>query len=331
MSKPTILLLYNEPVLPRDHPDAESEHSVRLVVEEVNAVLTGADMCVEQLGLGADPVALWTTLRSGRIDAVFNLYEGNANRAETESYVAGLLEWSGVPYTGCPFASLSLARAKHITKNLLKGAGLPTAEFLVVEALPMPAWPGAFPVFVKPAAQDASVGVDQGSVCVDAEQMDARVRRLLSSYGPPVLVEAYLAGREFQVPLIELPGLEALPVLEIIFRNRGKGAWPIQTYAGKWDPHSADYNPSTPAPAHDLPEATRRRMSDLAKAAYRLLGCRDYARVDFRLTAAGEPFILEVNPNPEISTDSGFGNSAELSLSQFIVKLAEQAMSRSIR
>src|SRR5262245_17670965 len=116
MPQASVLVLYNEPVLPRDHPDAESEHSVLGTAGKVAAALAEANFRVEQLALGADPAVLWSELKQRKPDVVFNLFEGNPDNTETESFVAGLLEWSGVPYTGSPFAALSLARAKDTVK-----------------------------------------------------------------------------------------------------------------------------------------------------------------------------------------------------------------------
>ncbi|MBI1831101.1 MAG: D-alanine--D-alanine ligase, partial [Planctomycetes bacterium] len=234
MAKATILVLHNQPVLPRDHPDAESEHSVVAIAEKIVGVLARAGYRAAPFALGSDPSLLWSALKKEKPNAVFNLFEGNPHQPETESYVAGLLDWAGVPYTGSPAATLSLARAKHATKHLLKGAGLPTADFLVVDALPLPAQRLPFPVIVKPARQDASVGMDQSSVCVNALQLERRVEHLLRTFGAPVLVETYIDGREFHVPLMELPELEPLSVLEITFPPE-PSAWPILTYASKWE------------------------------------------------------------------------------------------------
>src|SRR5262249_21649519 len=138
--------------------------------------------------------------------------EGAADDLDTEDYMAALLEWLDIPYTGSPFRTLALARNKHVAKRLLRGGGLPTPDFLVVDRLPGPPCIIPWPVIVKPAAQDASVGLDQGSVVQDQEGLRLRVEDLLRRYGPPVLVEAFIGGREFNVGVIEFPSLRALPI-----------------------------------------------------------------------------------------------------------------------
>src|SRR5471030_531163 len=127
MSKPSVLVLYNQPVLPTDHPDADSEHTVIGIASNLGRTLAEAGYRVTELALGSDPLVLWNELKLRRPDVVFNLYEGQLDNAESETHVAGLLEWAGIPYTGSPPPTLSLARAKHTTKYLLHGAGLPTA------------------------------------------------------------------------------------------------------------------------------------------------------------------------------------------------------------
>src|SRR6266571_2977362 len=124
MTSPSVLILHNHPLLPVELP------------EEMSDILRKAGFRVRRLGLEQDPSALWTELQRRRPDVVFNLFEGNLNDTETESYVAGLLQWSGVPFTGSPFSTLTLARDKYLTKYLLRGAGLPTADFFAVEQLP---------------------------------------------------------------------------------------------------------------------------------------------------------------------------------------------------
>jgi D-alanine-D-alanine ligase len=327
MSKSSVLVLYNQPLLPDDHPDAVSEHSVVEIAERMAKLLDAAGFRVGTFALGADPGDLWTALKKRKPDVVFNLYEGQNDNAESETHVAGLLEWSGIPYTGSPPPALALARAKDTTKYLWKGAGLPSAGFLVVPARPTPMCTLDFPVIVKPARLDASVGVYQNSVCTDQGQIEERVRYLLTTYGGPVLIEEYIAGREFHVPLVELPELRTLQPLEINFSDETPGAWSILTYNGKWTTASPECAATYAKVPADLSKATLRRLGQIAARAFRLIGCRDYARVDFRMNEQGKLFILEVNPNPEISEDAGFG-SAQFPLDAFIVRLVQQALRR---
>jgi len=330
MAAPLVTVVYNKPLLPEDHPEYESEYTVVKIAESMATSLGMSGFRTRLVGVGRDPSVLWQDLRRARPSAVLNLYEGQLEDTETESYVAGLLQWSGIPFTGSPPQALSLARAKHTAKMVLRGGGLPTADFLVVEELPMPECTLEFPVIVKPAQQDASVGLAQESVCKNQSQLEQRVSFVLETYGAPVLVEEYIAGRELNVALTELPDLQFLPPSEICFKKR-TGAWPILTFAGKWKLDSADYENTPPKYPADVPPRLAKKLGAIAMKAYRLIGCRDYARVDFRVDEEGKPFILEVNPNPEISDDAGFAGclgAGAVPYHDFIVRLVQQALER---
>src|SRR5579864_823428 len=179
MPFPRILVLYNHPILPPNDPDAESEHSVVDVAEDVGDILREAGFRTSLLGLKEDPVQLVNEIRRLKPAAVFNLHEGSIHDGETETYVACILEWLQVPFTGSPSRTLTLAHAKHLTKRLLIGAGLPTPDFFIVDRLPLPRRTSDWPVIVKPAQQDASVGMDQESVVTNQRQLERRVAFIL--------------------------------------------------------------------------------------------------------------------------------------------------------
>src|SRR5438132_778451 len=191
MRAPRVLILYNKPVLRAGHPDAASEYDVLHTVDTVSATLVQAGFKVSRLGLKHDPADLLARLRAEKPNVVFNLYEGTGDDGNTEAYVAGLLEWLELPFTGSPFQTLVLARNKHLAKSLFRGAGIPTPEALIVDSLPIAGFSLNWPVIVKPATQDASVGLDQGSVVTNSQRLEQRVASLLESYGPPVLVEEF--------------------------------------------------------------------------------------------------------------------------------------------
>lgn len=330
MSAPRILLLYNQPVLPPGHPESLAEVDVLETVDVVAEILQNGGMEVVRYGLGADLHPLHHVLGKEQPDAVFNLFEGLADRPFTESVVAGILEWENIPFTGCPSECLTICRDKQRSKLIFQGAGLPTAPFVSVDSLPAPQWPFEWPVMVKPARQDASVGIDQGSVVTNQGELESRVERVLSQHGT-VMVERYVAGREFMISLVEVGNgndLLVLPLAELAFNN--PSIWPIYSYNAKWEENSVEYQ-SVPIVVPVAVEADwRERMEKLAKQAYRLLGCRDYARLDLRMTAAGEPFILEMNPNPFLNSlliVEGL-KAINREYDRFVLDLAEAALAR---
>jgi D-alanine-D-alanine ligase len=300
MPNERVLLLYNEPVLPNDHPEYESEFEIIETVDIIYGILNGGGFELSKLGIGNDLRPLLRELRTNPPDAVFNLFEGLADRPFTETVVAGLLEWFDISFTGCPPESLALARDKQKSKFMMQGAGLPTAPFFTIDRLPAPECPLSFPVIVKPVAQDASVGIEQASVVTDQKQLNVRTAQIISRFGS--------ALGEILVSLIEKPfdsaagprELEALPLAEIVFTD--PKIWPIYSYDAKWTPTSPEHLTSPLRVGAKVKPEWHDRIVEFARQAYRLLGCRDYARVDFRLTDEGEPFILEVNPNPYINS-----------------------------
>jgi D-alanine-D-alanine ligase len=186
-------------------------------------------------------------------------------------------------------------------------------------------------VIIKPAQEDASVGLDQGSVVVDMPALNDRVSSMLKTYGPPVLVEEFIDGRELNVSMIEAPKLRILPVSEVLFVRDGPGFWPIVTYDAKWRPGSRDYEATPPQYPADVEPNLAKTLGKIARRAFRLLGCRDYARCDFRVRPSGEPYLLEVNPNPDFNDLAGLAGSlksAGLTHAEFTNNLVKMALLR---
>jgi D-alanine-D-alanine ligase len=327
-----ILVLYNEPVLAEGHPDYISEVEVLDNVEAVQEALIAAGYEVARLGATSDPQVLLNGLRDHAPHAVVNLFEGAADNNASELYACGLLEWLGIPYTGCPFHTLVLARSKHIAKRLFVAGGLPTAPFFVAEQFPLVECPIRFPVIVKPAQQDASVGVDQKSVATDLESLNARISYLVEQFGGPVLVEEFIFGREVTVALVEMPDLRLLPATEAVFPDAGPGYWPILSYDAKWTRGSTEYETTDYHFHAQMSPELQALVEGSARKAFRLLGARDYARVDFRIRAGdNQPFLLELNPNPDFAPDRALANNlwaAGLSHTEFTVQLVRNALAR---
>lgn len=335
MSHPRVLVAYNEPVLPADHPDALSETDVLEAADLVAKALEAEGFPTRRVGFARDPRPLLDALRDERPDVVFNMFEGLADQTATEVSVAALLEWQRVPFTGAPSFALALGRDKARAKQLMLGAGLPTAAFQVIEEGPALPWPYPWPAIVKPACQDCSVGIDQASVVTNQADLDERVAAVLGRFGPPVLVEEFIFGRELHAHVLEERGSPALtvpPLSEITFSYPpGRRFWPILSYDAKWKTDSPEFQSTPHNTVAKLPPALEDRLKRCAIRAYKLIGLRGIGRVDFRVTEDGRPYVLEVNPNPYLHGEGlvdglvAVGRTHEQAIADMVWKALEHA------
>lgn len=282
-------------------------------------------------------------LRSFAPDVVVNLVEFFRDDAELEHDVPALFELLGIEYTGNRPLALSLCQKKPQAKALLMAHGIPVPKGVVVDDVSqLPALVKALgtpaglrlPIMVKPAYDDASGGIDSGSVCHDAQALEARITKLLTEHKQAALVEEYIDGREIHCAIL---GDKPLPLYEMQFKGgtdeHGKPLPRIITYRAKWDPYSRDHHAvEGVCPVPDLEPETVKYIHEVALRAYRALNCRDYARVDMRLDpVTGEPYILEVNPNPDLAESCAFNASSMASgrtYAQMLCELVELALAR---
>ena len=329
--KPRVAILFNSPVLPVEHPDYASETEVVSVAHAVLSALKTRGFRPFLMAARPPIQRLVNTLVKKHPDVVFNLIEGFGGHSGGESHVTSLLELMKIPYTGCPPACQALGRHKAMTKRLLLGSGLPTAQFWSVEPgdpLPFDPWPGT--LFVKPESEDASLGISQENVVTTPDDLANRLESIRKMHGPQVLIETYLPGPEFNIGVLALPHPVALPVAEIVYVPT-EGQWPILSYEAKWHVGSkADLASLSRCPA-EIDPTLANQLAELAVRAFRVSGCRDYARIDMRLNSKGEPMILEVNPNPDLDPSAGFAKALIASgrdWAETIVAIAHQALAR---
>lgn len=268
-------------------------------------------------------------------DLVMNLVEFYRDDPEHEHHVPAIFELLGVGYTGNRPVALSLCQKKPQAKALLAAHGIPVPPGIVVESTaPADLGPLRFPLIVKPAFDDASGGIDTGSVVHDRAALAARVAHLLGENRGAALVEEYIEGREIHCAIL---GDRPLPLYEMCFKggldDDGKPLPRIITYRAKWDPYSREHHAvEGKCPVDDLDPALALRIQSIALRAYRALGCRDYARVDMRVDpVTGDVFVLEVNPNPDLADSCAFAASAAASgraYPQLICELISIALER---
>lgn len=270
------------------------------VLEAVDAVIAS----LGRLGHAAVPVPIGRPFepvmkRLGAVELIFNLTEGLDGRGEDEPRVAALQELIGHPMTGARSDTLALARRKDHANTLLAARHLPVPEWVVAGPDTPERWT-TFPAIVKPIGEDGSVGIDPGSV-VDHPW---KLRAALARTPAPALVQAFLGGRELVVGIV---GAQVLPVGEIVFSGRHR----VVSYAAKWSPGSdADRGTRPVCPAR-ITAALHDRAVALAREAWAAVSGAGYARVDLRTDTAGAPYILEVNPNPDLAPGAGLARMAD--------------------
>jgi D-alanine-D-alanine ligase len=269
-------------------------------------------------------------------DLVMNLVEFYGENPENENHVPAIFELLGIAYTGNNPIALSLCQKKPQAKALLAAHGVPVPPGIVVQSTgPVDLGGLRFPLIVKPAYDDASGGIDTGSVVHDRPALAARIAHLLGENRGAAIVEQYIEGREIHCAIL---GDRPLPLYEMRFKggvdDHGKPLPRIITYRAKWDPYSREHHAvEGRCPVDDLEPEIVGHIQAVALRAYRALGCRDYARVDMRLDpSTGDVFVLEVNPNPDLADSCAFAASAEASgrsYPQLICELADIALERS--
>ena len=287
----------------------------RLSEESVADMANQVHEAVKVLGYDATLIPLQRSLMNflGRVkelnlDVLVNLCEGFYGRPQWESNVAAVFELLGMSFTGNNSRTLAFCQDKYRAKAILAAHGLPTAPSQLVTSADQPL-ELRLPVIVKPNSEDASLGIYPESVVRDAAGFGVQVRRILEKYNQPALVEAFIDGREFNVSVYENTAPEALQVSELDFTALPPSSPRICSYEAKWFEDHVLYNATPPICPAPIDDALRTKLQEAAVGAFKAMGCRDYARVDFRMDGKGRLFILEVNPNPDISLNAGFARA----------------------
>ena len=243
-------------------------------------------------------------------DLVFNLCESLGGEARHEPVVPALLELAGIAHTGSSPLALGLALRKDRAKELLRSRRVPTPAAATITTLDdLASVEMGFPLIVKPTREDASVGIHSSSVVRDRAALRAAVARVLDELQQPALVEQFIDGREIYVSLLGNDPPVALPFHEIDFTDMPQALPRIVSYRAKWDPASEESIGTRPVRCI-LDEPTRLRVERAARAAFAALELSDYARVDVRLDGRGTPYVIDVNPNCDLSDGAGFSRAA---------------------
>jgi D-alanine-D-alanine ligase len=299
-----------------------------ILVERLNA----AGIEAYSLNIKDDLNTLLDNLKVENPDVIFNFIELFNENARLEMNIVSLLELMKIPFTGAPALSLANCQNKVLAKRILSQMGINTPRFLLVKEVDdLHNHKLNFPIIIKPAFEDASVGIENNSVVINETGLKKRVNYVFSQFNQPALVEEFIEGRELNVAVIGDENPRALPISEIDFSQMPGHLYNIVSYQAKWDPLHESYHKTIPVCPANLPKNMEQEAKRLAVKAFKTMACRDYARIDMRLTPEGKLYVLEVNPNPDLTEGAGFMRSAEAagySYTDTLIKIINLAWKR---
>jgi D-alanine-D-alanine ligase len=278
-------------------------------VQEVEEALLEKGYRVERAALQRDVSRFLSRARRFRPDVVFNLCEHVGGDARLEKNAVAVFELAKLRFTGNGCLALALCLEKAMTKRVLRAYRIATPDFVVVKVGEEIDGDFALPAIVKPTRTDGSLGITARSVVKSKHALRNRISYVHRKFRQAALVERFVAGREFQVALLGSEEPEVLAVAELSYVGLPRHVPRICSYSAKWLPMSAYYRHTTPVIPARVGEPARRSLELAALKAFRVLGLRGYARVDFRM-GRGRPQVIEVNPNPDISSDAGLTRAA---------------------
>lgn len=274
--------------------DSEAEYDTPTTLQAIREAIASWGHEVVDLEANQE---LPGVLSTANVDLVFNIAEGFKGR-NRESQVPALLELLDIPYTGSDPATLSIALDKALAKRIVRQHGIHTPNFQIMttgkERLIKEFT--TFPLIVKPVAEGSSKGVLSKSVCNSEAEVREVVKEMVTKYQQPALVEEYIAGREFTVGLLGERRPKVLPPMEIVFLDKEERT-PVYSFQHKLD-WSERIRYDVPA---KLDPAQLEKLKAAGRAAFMALGCRDVARIDFRMDEKGRVYFLECNPLPGLT------------------------------
>ena len=302
---------------------------------QVGAALKRRGHQVTFLGIRDDVAGAMEWLRAHPVDVVFNVTESFRGQDHLDYLVPALLESEGIPFTGAPPPALMVTRNKALSKKILRHHGLSVADFRTYRTgEKVEKDPGLrYPLIVKPMAADASAVIAQASIVRDTEQLAARVEFVLERFGSAI-VEEFVEGRELYVGVVgNGDRARLLPILELIFdKNSTAPEERIATVKAKWDDEYRAKKGIKMHLARPLSQKALERIEKTCRIAYRVLGLRDYARLDLRVDGDDNVWVLEGNANPYLSRDHEMAMAAEkggTSYEELIETIAAEAVRRS--
>ncbi len=343
MRNSRVLVCYNEPVRYYSNYIGKNFHSVEenidlsesefmQNIETVLCSLRNNFQRVDVYPVGADIIKMISFLTDYKPDIIYNFVESVEGNSEYECYIAGLFDLLGFSYTGNSSMALGNCLVKARTKHILQANKILTPNFFLAnysrKMMNLDEFNLTFPVIAKLIHEDASIGISELSVIHNKKDLMNHLNFLFENYKQDVIIEEFIDGRELNISVL---GEEVLPISEIKFDGLPDHYPKIITYEAKWSAGSIYYENTTPHCPAELSESITKKIKNVAFKTFQSLGCRDYARVDIRLDKNDNPYVIEVNPNPDISLDSGFIRSAKaanISYDELLIRFAEFALRR---
>ncbi len=331
-----VLVTYNQP--PTQGEFQLCHAGVLDAVNDVVAALQHLGHEVSTLAVGRNLPAELTQLAMAQNDCVFNMCESILENSSLTAGFAAYLELLGVPFTGAHARALTITTDKRLADAVLREGGVSVPESWSYEALleflsmpeaNRPAVP--FPLIVKPANEDGSIGIEQDSIASNWQGLEDALRVTATKLGhTQLMAQRFIEGREFTVGFLGTSDPQALPLAEMTFTDLPPGHRPILSYQMKWVMDS----PERRAFRRICPPQIHARMSEriisVARQAYLICGLQGYGRIDVRWdTTSDKPYVIDVNANPDITDGQGFPVMAQIggiSYPQLIATILEQAL-----
>ncbi|MDD4939468.1 MAG: ATP-grasp domain-containing protein [Candidatus Omnitrophica bacterium] len=306
-----------------DPPDANAEFDHPSTIQVIASAIQACGFKVKKIGNAS---SLLEKIGSLDVDIVFNISEGLTGR-NRESQVPILLEMAGIPFVGADALTLSLTLDKIMAKKIFIAENIPTPKFFELKSPEALANTNhfKFPLIVKPRFEGSSKGLSENSRVENREDLKKQVEFVINTYKQPALVEQFISGQEFTVAVIGNDPPQALPIVQIKIDGRLKLEDKFYTFA-RIQSDRLEYI----CPAH-INADLRKRIMELALKTYDAVECRDFGRVDFRVDSEGNPYVLEINPLPSLSTEDVFllvAKEIGITYEQIIGRILDSALKR---
>jgi len=306
-----------------DPPDANAEFDHPSTIGVIAKAIEASGVKVKKIGNAA---SLLEKIDNLGVDIVFNISEGVSGR-NRESQVPILLEMAGIPFVGADALTLGLTLDKVMAKKIFIAEKIPTPKFFEVKSSDelVDADHCKFPLIVKPRFEGSSKGLSENSRVESQEELKKQVEYIINTYKQPALIEEFISGQEFTVAIVGNEPPEAMPIVQIKIDGRLQLNDKFYTFA-RITSDRLEYI----CPAR-IPQDLKKKITELALKTYRAVECRDFGRVDFRVDSEGDPYVLEINPLPSLSTEDVFklvANNIGISYEEMIGKILNSALKR---